>query len=45
MLNIELALKVYRQLGDAGMVMALEECMRVEDRFLLAGYVSLLFGT
>ena len=32
MLNIELALRVYRQLGDAGMVMALEDCQHLEDR-------------
>ena len=43
MLNVELASRVYRQLGDAGMVMALHQCMHIEDRFLLAGYISLLF--
>lgn len=43
LLNIELAIRVYRQLGDAGMVMALENCVDVEDRYLLAGHVSLLF--
>ena len=32
MLNIELALRVYRQLGDAGMVMSLEDCQHIEDR-------------
>lgn len=43
LLNIELALRVYRQLGDAGMVMALQECMQMEDKNLLAGQISLLF--
>lgn len=32
-LNVELALRVYRQLGDAGMVMALEDCQHLEDRY------------
>ena len=44
MLNVELALRVYRQLGDAGMVMALENYQHIEDRYLLAGNISLLFG-
>ena len=44
MLNVELALRVYRQLGDAGMVMALENYQPIEDRYLLAGNISLLFG-
>lgn len=42
-LNVELAARVYRQLGDAAMVMALQECMYIEDRYLLAGQISLLF--
>jgi WD repeat-containing protein 19 len=44
MLNVELALRVYSQLGDAGMVMALQDCQHIEDRHLLAGHISLLFG-
>eukprot|EP01038_Epipyxis_sp_PR26KG_P006561 gene6561-9018_t len=44
LMNIELALRVYRQLGDAGMVMALQECMHIEDKNLLAGQISLLFS-
>jgi len=44
LMNIELASRVFRQLGDAGMVMALQECMYVEDRNLLAGHIQLLFG-
>jgi WD repeat-containing protein 19 len=43
LLNIELAIRVYRQLGDAGMVMALQQCSHMEDRNLLAGHISLLF--
>lgn len=43
LLNIELACKVYRQLGDAGMVMALNDLMNIEDINLLAGHISLLF--
>jgi WD repeat-containing protein 19 len=42
-MNIELACRVYRQLGDAGMVMALQECLNIEDKNLLAGQISLLF--
>ena len=44
LLNVELAMRVCRQLGDAGMVMALQDCLHVEDRYLLAGKISLLFG-
>lgn len=43
LMNIELACRVYRQLGDAGMVMALQECRNIEDKNLLAGQISLLF--
>ena len=43
LLNVELASRVYRQLGDAGMVMALQDCVRVEDKNELAGQISLLF--
>ena len=42
-LNVGLAYRIYRQLGDAAMVMALQELMHVEDRNLLAGHISLLF--
>lgn len=44
LLQIELACRVYRQLGDAGMVMALQECLQIEDTMLLAGQVALLFS-
>ena len=43
LLNVELACRVYRQLGDAGMVMALEDLKNIEDKELLAGHISLLF--
>ena len=42
-LNVELASRVYRQLGDAAMVMALQDCMHIEDRLLLAGHICMLF--
>ena len=44
LLNVELSLRVYRLLGDAGMVMALDNYKHIEDRYLLAGNISLLFG-
>jgi WD repeat-containing protein 19 len=43
LLQMDLACRVYRQLGDAGMVMALQEMDQCEDKDLLAGHVSLLF--
>jgi WD repeat-containing protein 19 len=43
-LNVELASRVYRQLQDASMVMALQECLHIEDTFLLAGNIALLFS-
>jgi WD repeat-containing protein 19 len=43
LMNVELACRVYRQLGDAGMVMALQDCLNIEDKNLLAGQISLLF--
>lgn len=43
-LNIEMAIRVYRELGDAGMVMALEQINDVEDKNLLAGHVAMLFA-
>ena len=43
-LNIDLAIRVYRQLRDAGMVMALQKCVHIEDKSLLAGHIYLLFS-
>jgi WD repeat-containing protein 19 len=42
-LELDIAQRVYRQLGDAGMVMALEKVRAAEDKNLLAGHVALLF--
>ena len=44
MLNIELALRVYRQLGDAGMVMSLEDCQHIEDRCVCVCCVCVCCG-
>jgi len=44
LLQIELATRIYVQLGDAGMVMALKQCELIEDKHLLAGQILLLFG-
>lgn len=44
MLDIGLAVRVYRRLGDAGMVLGLEPLLAVEDPRLLAGHAALLFG-
>ena len=43
-LNIKIALLVYRELSDAGMVMALEEIADIEDKNLLSGHVAALFS-
>ena len=43
-LDIGLAIQVYRDIGDAGMVQALERIKRIEDRQLLSGHVHLLFS-
>jgi len=43
-MNIEMAIRVWRQLGDAGMVMALDRIKFVEDKHLLAGHIAALFG-
>lgn len=43
-LDIDMAIRVYRELGDAGMVMALEQIQDVENKNLLAGHVAMLFA-
>jgi WD repeat-containing protein 19 len=43
LMDVGLAIRVYRQLGDAGMVMGLERLRGVEDRKLLAGHIALLY--
>ncbi|CAM9233510.1 unnamed protein product [Chrysoparadoxa australica] len=43
-LDIQTAIHVYRQLGDAGMVIGLERIAHTEDKSQLAGHIALLFG-
>jgi WD repeat-containing protein 19 len=43
-LDIDLAIRVYRQLRDAGMVMALQKCLHLEEKTLLAGQIYMLFS-
>ena len=43
LMDINLAVRVYRELGDAGMVMGLERLVGVEDKKLLAGHIALLY--
>ncbi len=43
-MDIQTAINVYRQLGDAGMVMTLEMIEDIEDKNLLAGHILQLFG-
>lgn len=42
-LDIEVAIRVYRLLNDAGMVLALEKLLSVEDKNLLSGYILMIF--
>lgn len=42
-LEIDLALNVFRQLGDTAMVLSLEKMLYIEEKNLLAGHVALLF--
>mmetsp|Transcript_838 Transcript_838/g.2234 ORF Transcript_838/g.2234 Transcript_838/m.2234 type:complete len:1438 (-) Transcript_838:93-4406(-) len=41
LMDIPMAMRVYRQLGDAGMVMALEQIVHLEDKNLIAGHMAL----
>ena len=43
-LDISWAKKAYRQAPAAGMVMYLDRIQTVEDKLLLSGHVSALFG-
>ena len=43
-LDMPLATRVYRELGDAGMVMAMQKLEGVDDAALLAGHVALVCG-
>jgi WD repeat-containing protein 19 len=42
-LDIEMAIRVHRQLGDAGMVLGLERIRHIEDKNQLAGHIATLF--
>ena len=42
-LDIQLATRVYRELGDAGMVMSLIKLEGLEDAHLLSGHLALIF--
>eukprot|EP00940_MAST-03C_sp_MAST-3C-sp2_P000948 g948.t1 len=42
--EIRRAMNGYRKLGDAGMVLALESLLQIEDRNLLSGHVCVLFS-
>lgn len=42
LLDIDTAINVYRQIGDAAMVMSLQKLRSVEEKHLLAGHISLL---
>ena len=44
LLQIDLAIRARRKIGDAGMVLALERIRFVEDIQLLAAHISALFG-
>jgi len=44
LVNVPNAIRAYRRLGDAGMVMALERLSRLEDKNLLAGHICVLFS-
>jgi len=43
LMNLEIAIRVYRQLGDAGMVITLERYFHIENRNLLTGHILVLF--
>ena len=43
-LDIELALRIYRQQGDAAMVLGLEKVLHIEDSKLMAVRISLCFN-
>lgn len=42
-LDVSMATRCYRQLGDAGMVMALQRLEGLEDSQLLRGHIALIF--
>jgi WD repeat-containing protein 19 len=42
--DIKFATRIYRQMGNAGMVMNLERIGMIEDRLELSGHISVLFN-
>jgi hypothetical protein len=44
-LDIELALRIYRQQGDAAMVLGLEKVLHIEDSKLMAGKTTDFYGS
>ena len=43
MLDVPMAIRAHRAMGDAGMVMALQKLEGVEDIHLLSGHLALIF--
>ncbi|XP_067949190.1 WD repeat-containing protein 19-like isoform X2 [Watersipora subatra] len=43
-LDIDFALRVYRHIGDVGMVMSLHKIRNLEDHKLLSGYIAMFLG-
>jgi len=43
-LDLQMAIRAYRMVGDAGTVLALQKLESVEDRLVLAGHIALLRG-
>ena len=43
LMDIHMGSQVYRQLGDAGMVVTLNKLLNIEDKNLLSGHISLLY--
>ncbi|KAK7098094.1 WD repeat-containing protein 19-like [Littorina saxatilis] len=43
-MDLDFAVRVHRQLGDAGMVSSILKIMNVEDRNLLSGYVAMFLS-
>ncbi|KAG7164498.1 WD repeat-containing protein 19-like [Homarus americanus] len=43
-LNLELGMRVYRQLGDVGMVWSLQNLVDLEDPLLLGGHLAMYLG-
>ncbi|KAJ8298290.1 hypothetical protein KUTeg_024821 [Tegillarca granosa] len=43
-LEIDFAIRVYREIGDVGMVTSLQQIKHLEDRNLLSGYIAMFLG-